>query len=279
MAYTFGWEPLQQYLIRFPGGRMQASRWPGTYREKRWFYLYPGQEIPPSDWLHWTRNAQNWNGMCAECHSTNLREGLRPEDDTYNTTWSEMDVGCEACHGPGSRHVAWAEVPAMGRPRVDELRPRDEDLGHAPAASWSSCARRATRGGPSSATTTTGGELLDNHLPVLLSEGTYHPDGQILDEDFEYGSLRPEQDVPRWASAASTATTPTPLKLHKEGNGVCLQCHRRRAYDDARHHFHKKEWKGRPSDGALCVSCHMPGLPSWSSTGGPTTPSASRGRT
>ena len=46
-------------------------------------------------------------------------------------------------------------------------------------------------------------------------------------------------------------------KLLKPGNELCLQCHQREVYDTPGHHFHKKEVKGRPSDGALCTKCHM----------------------
>ena len=53
--------------------------------------------------------AQSWNASCAECHSTDVRKGYRADADAYETTWSEVSVGCEACHGPGSRHLAWAD--------------------------------------------------------------------------------------------------------------------------------------------------------------------------
>ncbi len=96
------------------------DRSPGTPTIGEWFDLYPDQEIPPTDWLHWTRAAQNWNGMCAECHSTNLKKNYDPETRTYDTTWSEIDVSCEACHGPGSQHVAWAEIQPMARPEIDD---------------------------------------------------------------------------------------------------------------------------------------------------------------
>src|SRR5690606_31978360 len=36
------------------------------------------------------------------------------------TTWSEISVGCEACHGPGSRHLEWA-ASADGRQRYADL--------------------------------------------------------------------------------------------------------------------------------------------------------------
>ncbi len=260
VAYTFGWEPLQQYLIRFPGGRMQAFSVAWDTERRRWFFLYPGKRIPPSDWLHWTRNAQNWNGMCAECHSTNLVKGYDPKTNAYQTTWSEVDVSCEACHGPGSRHVAWADVPPMGREPLDNAGLVMKTSGITNRALVELCAPCHSRRTELGDYDHRRSELLDNHLPTLLDEGLYYPDGQILDEDFEYGSFV-QSKMYRMGVRCTDCHDAHTLKLRKEGNGVCLQCHSAAAYDDARHHFHQKEWQGKPSAGALCTSCHMPKAP------------------
>jgi len=260
VAYTFGWDPLQQYLIRFPGGRLQAFSLAWDVPGKRWFFLYPGKKIPRSDWLHWTRNAQNWNGMCAECHSTNLIKGFDPQTDSYQTTWSELDVSCEACHGPGSRHVAWAEVPAMGRASLDNAGLVMKASGITNRQLVELCAPCHSRRTELGDYDHRRSQLLDNHLPVLLTEGVYYPDGQIQDEDFEYGSFV-QSKMFRMGVRCTDCHDAHTLKLRKDGNGVCLQCHAANAYDDARHHFHKKQWKGQPSAGALCVSCHMPKSP------------------
>ena len=113
VKYTFGVAPLQQYLIEFPDGRLQALSIAWDARPKkeggqRWFHLYPNERITPKDELHWTRPAQNWNFMCADCHSTDVRKNYDPATDKFQTRWAEINVGCEACHGPGSRHVEWA---------------------------------------------------------------------------------------------------------------------------------------------------------------------------
>ncbi len=113
IKYTFGVDPLQQYLVEFPDGRIQAlpiawdSR-PQAAGGQRWFHLYPDEEIKHDDILHWTKPNQNWNFMCAECHSTGVRKNYDPVTDRFATTWAEINVGCEACHGQGSRHVEWA---------------------------------------------------------------------------------------------------------------------------------------------------------------------------
>src|SRR6516225_11628513 len=111
VKYTFGVDPLQQYLIEFPDGRLQAlsiawdSR-PKAQGGQRWFHLYPNEEIKHDDVLHWTKLNQNWNFMCAECHSTGVRKNYDAANDRFATSFTEISVGCEACHGQGSRHVA-----------------------------------------------------------------------------------------------------------------------------------------------------------------------------
>ncbi|MFN7986704.1 MAG: tetratricopeptide repeat protein [Thermoanaerobaculia bacterium] len=257
VAYTFGWKPLQQLLVRFPGGRLQAVPVAWDTERKRWFFLYEGKRIPPGDWLHWTRNGQNWNGMCAQCHSTNLVKGYDAASDSYRTTWSEIDVSCEACHGPGSRHVAWAEVPPMGRAKTPNAGLVQKTSGITNRELVELCApchsRRSELGGWAHG----GGALLDSHLPVLLDEGLYHPDGQILEEDYEYGSFLQSKMYRMGVRCTDCHDAHTGKRL-KDGNALCTRCHAATTYDDAAHHFHKKEWQGKPSRGALCESCHMP---------------------
>jgi hypothetical protein len=113
VKYTFGIDPLQQYLIEFPDGRIQALSiaWDTRPKEnggQRWFHIYPSEEIKHDDILHWTKLNQNWNFMCAECHSTGLRKNYDAKADRFATSWAEISVGCEACHGQGSAHAAWA---------------------------------------------------------------------------------------------------------------------------------------------------------------------------
>src|SRR5262249_41848108 len=114
VEYTFGIFPLQQYLVAFPNGRLQSLglAWDSRTRQQggqQWFHLYPNQKMPHTDPLHWTGRNQTWNYMCAECHSTNLRKNYDLAKNSYATTWSDINVSCESCHGPGSNHVVWAQ--------------------------------------------------------------------------------------------------------------------------------------------------------------------------
>ncbi len=260
IAYTFGHEPLQQYLVPFPGGRLQALSLAWDTERGEWFHLYADQDIPADDWLHWTRNGQNWNGMCAECHSTDLKKGYDPDTRTYATTWSDIDVGCEACHGPGSRHVAWAGVPPMARPDLADRGLVVPAVGIAPARLVELCAPCHSRRAELGDYDHTGLELLDHMLPSLLRDGLYHADGQILDEVYVYGSFLQSKMYARGVSCRDCHDSHS-LALHREGNELCLQCHQREVYDSYDHHFHQQVHDGRPSDGALCVKCHMPERP------------------
>jgi len=256
IAYTFGAEPLQQYLIRFPGGRLQALSTAWDVVRGEWFHLYPGQDIPSDDWLHWTRGGQNWNGMCAECHSTNLVKGYDPTTKTFETTWSEIDVSCEACHGPGSRHVAWAELPPMARPPSDDYElviPTSDITARQQVELCAPCHSRRTELGDYDHRSK---DLLDSQLPAVLREGLYHPDGQILEEVYVYGSFV-QSKMYRNDVRCSDCHDVHSLTLVEEGNQLCLQCHRSDTYDSYEHHFHQKVYQGEPSDGALCVKCHM----------------------
>ncbi len=255
VAYVFGHEPLQQYLIPFPGGRLQCLTIAWDTERKRWFGLYPGRDIPPGDWLHWTRNAQTWNFMCAECHSTNLKKNYDPKTNSYNTTWSDIDVGCEACHGPGSRHVAWAKIAPMARPELPDDGLVVRTSGIAPEQLVELCAPCHSRRSELGDYDHTEAELLDRMIPTLLQEGLYHPDGQILEEVYVYASFLQSKMYARGVSCHDCHDSHS-MKLLKEGNDLCLQCHQREVYDVSEHHIHKKVFEGKPSPGALCVKCH-----------------------
>jgi len=271
ITHTFGWFPLQQYLIPFPGGRLQTLPIAWDSRDKQWFRVPPGGPTDPEDWLYWTNAAQTWNGMCAQCHSTNLKKNYDPETDSYNTTWSDIDVGCEACHGPGSSHVEWAEMSEMARPQTEnyELVRRTSGLNSRELVEL--CAPCHSRRGPIGDDPHTETELLNTYLPSLLTQDLYFADGQIQDEVYVYGSFT-QSKMYRHDVRCSDCHEVHSIKLVKEDNDLCLQCHRAAQYDTYEHHFHKQEGEeGEPiksadgeilfevGTGALCVECHMPG--------------------
>ena len=280
VVYTFGVFPLQQYLIPFPGGRLQALNVVWDTRPKkdggqRWFHLYPQEEVGHADPLHWTGPYQNWNFMCAECHSTEVQKGWNAASKSYSTTWSELDISCEACHGPGSKHVVWADAVAAGRARKD-----DADRGMAvvlrdppPRATWDidpktglakrsvprtshteieTCARCHARRSVVSAAYVYGQPLLQTHRPALLDEGLYFDDGQIRDEVYEYGSFL-QSRMNASGVSCSDCHDPHDLKVKGGADRVCMSCHLAEKFDTPAHHHHAVN-----STGAKCVACHMP---------------------
>ena len=193
VTHTFGYTPLQQYLVPFEGGRLQCLPIAWDTERGKWFHLgdtvYAGQDIKPDNWLYWTNQAQNWNGMCADCHSTNLKKNYDPETKTFNTTWSEIDVSCEACHGPASDHIIWANLPEGSRPADVNtgLIVRTRDLDNKELLNV--CARCHSRRSILGDYEDDNSDLLNYMIPQLITQPIYHADGQILDEDYEYGSF------------------------------------------------------------------------------------------
>ena len=271
VTYTFGWYPLQQYLVPFKRGRLQCLPIAWDVRENKWYDLNPEIKLDTKDWLYWTNAGQNWNGMCAECHSTNLKKNYDLDSDSYRTSWTDIDVGCEACHGPGSKHVEWAEIPDMGRPSVNNYDLPVKTSGTTSKQLVNQCApchsRRAILGDYTHAEP----DLLDSMLPSLLTSELYYPDGQILEEVYVYGSFTQSKMYHRDIKCSDCHDVHS-VKLIREGNDLCLQCHRAGEYDTYEHHFHKQKGeKGEPiksgdgkilfdvGTGAECMHCHMPG--------------------
>jgi len=278
-SHTFGVEPLQQYLIPMPGGRLQSFgiAWDSRTMDQggqRWFSLSPDHPPAAGDPFHWTGYQQSWNHQCADCHSTNLRKGWNDSTASYTTTWSEISVGCEACHGPGSNHLAWAQAGETGgaasRYRNLGLGVRlDERRGVSWAADPSSgkptrsaprttereidvCARCHARRGQLTDAIRPGDPLLDGFRPAVIEPGLYYPDGQIREEVYTWGSFLQS----RMYSAGVTCSDchePHGGKLRAPGAQVCARCHASGQYATTDHHLHKPD-----GSGADCVACHMP---------------------
>jgi predicted CXXCH cytochrome family protein len=273
IAYTFGVDPLQQYLIEFPGGRLQtlAFSWdtrPATEGGQRWYHVYGDEYIAPDDSLHWTGVQQNWNYMCAECHSTNVSMNFDAENDSFATTYSEISVGCEGCHGPGSTHIdraraefedreyglhvdlddsggaAWVMNPDPGISERSErlLRPQRQ-----PEA----CGRCHSRRSIIAPDYEYGQPLAHTHLPALFEESLYFADGQISDEVYVYGSFL-QSRMYRAGVTCSDCHNPHSGKLvaGNDPNAVCAQCHLADRFAVEAHAGHS------PAD-AGCVDCHM----------------------
>jgi predicted CXXCH cytochrome family protein len=282
IKYTFGIDPLQQYLIEFPDGRLQALSiaWDSRPKQQggqRWFHLYPNEEIKHDDVLHWTKLNQNWNFMCAECHSTGVRKNYDAISDRFATTFSEISVGCEACHGQGSRHVGWARERQRWWPFGkwdDPSKGLAEHFSERRDVTWSinpvsgnavrssaprtlraeveSCGLCHARRGQFSEAWAPGRWLSETHTVAPIRQGLYHADGQMLDEVYNYGSFKQSRMFAAGVTC-SDCHEPHSGKLRAPADGVCLQCHASTKYEVAAHGRHEAA-----NPPLSCASCHMP---------------------
>lgn len=266
VKYVFGVTPLQQYMVEFDRpadmpadeiSRVQVLRETWDTKKKKWFYQNPPdvqERLEPDDELHWTGVTQRWNTSCAECHSTNLQKNFDLASRTYHTTFSEIDVSCETCHGPGSLHVQLAKSPSpfWDRKRGYALA---KLKGESNLAEIEACAPCHSVRSPIHGGYAAGERLHDFYATELLRDQLYHPDGQILGEDYEYGSFTQSKMFHKNVRC-SDCHNPHSLRLKHEGNQLCTSCHVAHPaakYDSPTHHNHKAGSKG-----ALCVECHMP---------------------
>jgi tetratricopeptide (TPR) repeat protein len=276
VTHTFGVYPLQQYLVPLAGGRLQALGFAWDSRDaaaggQRWFDLYEGENLAAGDPLHWTGIDQNWNYQCADCHSTNVRKSYDASTRSFDTSWSEISVGCEACHGPASNHVAWATKAAGWRSlettrglavALDERRAIDwlpQDTGtarrsvpRATAREIDTCARCHSRREQFTDAVHAGDDWLDAFHPALLEPGLYYPDGQQRAEVYTWGSFVQSRMHAAGVTCAD-CHEPHSQRLRAPGNAVCAQCHTPTVFDTAAHHHHEPG-----TAGAACTACHMP---------------------
>ncbi len=254
IKYTFGIDPLQQYMIEFPDGRVQVLSVSWDVHKHEWFMVTPpdvlDERILPGDPLHWTGIAQNWNTMCAECHSSNVQKNFDLASNTYHTTFSEIDVSCETCHGPGSLHVELAQSHSLfwdrrhgyGLPILK---------GATAQAQLETCAPCHSRRSSLYPDQHAGEKFLDLYHPNMLEQGLYYPDGQIRDEVYVYGSYQQSKMFTKGIRCID-CHNPHSLKLKYEGNRLCAQCHQPGKYDGPNHHHHTE------GPATQCVTCHMP---------------------
>ncbi|MCK8063716.1 multiheme c-type cytochrome [Vibrio sp. 1CM7H] len=277
ISYTFGWKPLQQYMVEFEDGRVQLIPFAWDSRTKseggqRWFHLYP--ETTTTDEFYWTNTGQNWNFMCADCHSTNVKKNYDAIKNTYNTSWSEINVGCEACHGPANGHIELAKKSAStgGSFDTDSHYGFDRNLSKA-VTDWvfekghrtlqpkaiaetnqvQTCAQCHSR---RTQLNETGnhiqGSFFDKYRLSLITPELYYHDGQIYDEDYVYGSFL-QSEMAEKGVTCTNCHDPHSAKLNIPEEAVCSQCHIASEYTPENHTFHEAGSKA-----SQCTTCHMP---------------------
>jgi|TARA_Y100000310_G_scaffold125469_1_gene124285 tetratricopeptide (TPR) repeat protein len=247
--YTFGVTPLQQYIVQFPNGKYQCLQTAWDTEQNKWFDLQPDiDDIEVGEWIHWTGGGMRWNSTCADCHSTNLHKNFDSKSNSYNTTFSEINVGCEACHGPASLHVDYYKNPN----KTTEPPPMYMANSLSFTELVDKCARCHSLRKQITKAFDYKGQFLDHYYPTLLVDPVYELDGQIRGEDYVYGSFIQSKMYHNGVSCKDCHDVHS-LKLKQSGNALCLSCHDQK-YDKDSHHFHDENSKA-----AQCINCHMIG--------------------
>ncbi|MEZ4937306.1 MAG: multiheme c-type cytochrome [Crocinitomicaceae bacterium] len=241
---TFGFWPLQQYLVKGDNGEIYTLRVSWNSESSQWYHQYSQQKIAPDDWLHWTKGGQRWNTMCADCHSTNVKKNYDPEKQHFATSYSSLTVGCESCHGPGSEHLAWAKNPSDGDKGIFKAVDQKSIL--------NTCAPCHSRRTKLREEVLPWEDYHENYWVQNLSPDFYEVDGQIKEEDYVFGSFLSSKMYHEGVKC-DDCHDPHSLKLKAEGNNLCLSCHEPE-YNKKEHHFHEENTLA-----SNCVNCHMPG--------------------
>ncbi len=253
---VIGNDPLRQFLIPAPGGRLQTCDVTLDPVKNEWFDVYGNDdEREPGDWGHWTGQGMNWNAMCATCHNTRVRKNYEPRTNSYHTTMAEMSVSCESCHGPMKEHVEWQKNPPREGAKEPTLKKFSRDQ------ITETCAACHSRRGELTGDPVPGESFFDHHSLTLTDEtDTFYPDGQVHGENYEYSAFLSSK-MHHAGVRCMDCHDPHTNKLISPGNQVCMNCHAGGRADfpttpiiDPTAHSHH----GADSTGNQCVACHMP---------------------
>jgi predicted CXXCH cytochrome family protein len=278
--YTLGAKRYQGYLATLPEGRIYVLPVFWHIASKRWV---DWKEITPiPDGAHDIR--QIWNANCFNCHGTNIVQGFDVAAKKYQSTWTEMGIGCEACHGPGRRHVelmdAWEKDPAS-KPKYDNSsknRQLSDTLkilsvkSSEPRRVYDTCAYCHGNKRNIFVGFKGGDRYADYAMPFLISDpipendlqGEFWPDGRpnrfnrpqalTLSGCFKAGAITCNN-----CHVAHGSRNDFSLKVNihqgRNGDALCTQCHTTPAFGGPalkQHTFHAPE-----SAGSRCISCHM----------------------
>ncbi|WP_044204493.1 tetratricopeptide repeat protein [Flammeovirga sp. OC4] len=256
VKYTFGITPLQNYMVEMEKGKVQVIRETWDTEKGVWFNQHDDlDDIQHYEWLHWSNGGGNWNTMCADCHSTNVRKNYDFEKDEFDTKWSEINVGCESCHGPGKEHVEFANSAEFEEKKdfveglyIQQFRTSDDQK-----TLIESCAPCHSRRSQLTTNFKYGQGFYDQFAPEILRENMYYHDGQILNEVYVYGSFIQSKMYHEGVKCTDCHDAHKAELKFKDLNKVCAQCHEPQEYEVKSHTLHDTGKDVR------CVDCHMVG--------------------
>ena len=268
-AFDIAWDTERQRLVRplsrrGAAGRATGCTGPGPTRAGR-------------------RAAPSATPPASAATTTRRRGATRP-------SMAEIGVGCEACHGPGEAHAAWAEAPdgydagalagadGAGADRGSRRLGGGARSSSAPAAIRG--ARRFVDGNPLPGT-----PYHDSYALALLRDGLYRAGRadrggglrvRLVPAGEDVRARGALQRLPRAACGrrcAPRATRSAPSAIRRPATTGSRRCGRRSTTT-------RRITSMRPgSEGAACRAATCRGGSTWGWTGGATMGSGCRGRT
>lgn len=282
IAMTTGSHYHQTYWMQNSNGTLVQFPWVYHVKSDRWVYRIDSFLRPPSD----TVTFNIWNMTCIACHSTGAVPNVDGTTKSMHST-AELGISCEACHGPGSDHIADA------RQRIEDSQSLSVSMPHPgnldAERSSQICGQCHVIAGRTSEE-----EFLANGDPYRAGQSDFEkvrqviwelddaevemphfansvktgfwPDGTVRTGGREYNGLirtpcYSEGTGDRQMSCVSCHSMhnyESPNKLmakDKLGDRQCVQCHDESEYTtNLEVHTHHTA----DAEGSRCVNCHMP---------------------
>ena len=200
-----------------------------------------------------------WNEVCIKCHSVGGEPHANSE--APNTAVAELGIACEACHGPGAKHVArqsnpllryathlgWAEVDSVVNPGAMTGHAASEVGGQCHSASlFPDMVSWLGRG----ASYRAGQALLEDLRVVrhpLNANQAWIDDTLEADPDYLSGRFWPDGMI-RISGRDYNGTLESPCYADEDFG--CMSCHQMHASDPA------NQLSPEGADNRACVACH-----------------------
>jgi hypothetical protein len=233
----------QDYVTRTPEGNLVPLPIYWSTVGHRWNPIGPyfGGALDRAAPIYWGRS-EVMELKCFNCHLSQARH--RADGKRVETTWVDLPVNCEACHGPGRAHIAARRVgKADDYPNLHLVGKEEEGrlCGRCHAIKVES-------------------DYGDDLFPLTLAFPGFRPDSTQFSTSYQYAGHASSECYVKGSMTCAHCHTPHSQKARdlagasaegKDSNKQCTVCHRDRIETAAaRKHT-------RHGDSVRCIDCHM----------------------
>lgn len=257
--YVIGGKRMQDTVHAFPDGRWQVLPIYFHVTKQEWVDYTETKQgaLTPEHPFYWTNVRRMANHECLDCHTTGL--AVTYADGAWHTTFADMAVACEDCHGPGGKHSATKRIE-------DILQPKDAP----PEIGVAACNRCHGPRKPlwplldpdhQFEPVRDGARYDELYEPIVVAlpdglSSDFFADGKPKTSSFEYQALLQSACARKGKVTCLTCHTAPheakrPDELRVDRNDSCTGCHPAIAAAPAKHSHHAAKQ-------ADCIGCHMP---------------------